>query len=165
TKAPAGGFDFYGDNAKFDNEIKLSNEGLRGAGQIDFVTSTSISDNFIFFPDSTMGMSQYTNRPQTKGQGVEVPDVAANGVMVTFVPKQGVLKARAVKEPLKFFDGEAEMKGMTYLTEKGMTGKGLMYFKEAELGSRNFTYGRWTIDSDTADFNLLGVGKPEPGVE
>ena len=165
TKAPGDGFDFYGDYAKFDNEIKLSNEGLRGAGQIDFLTSTSVSDNFIFFPDSTMGLSKYENRPQTKSEGTSVPDVTGNGVMVTFVPKEDILKARAVKEPLKMFDGEADMKGITYLTKKGMTGRGLMYFKEAELGSRNFEYNRWTIDADTSDFNLLSATKPEPGEE
>jgi len=165
TQAPETGFDFYGDYAKFDNEIKLSNEGLRGAGQIDFMTSSSVSENFIFFPDSTMGMSKYTNKGQTKDEGIEVPDVEGNGVMVTFVPKDEILKARAVREPLKFFNGEAEMKGITYLTKKEMTGRGLMYFKEAELGSRKFNYGRWVIDADTSDFNLLGVGKPEPGVE
>lgn len=165
TKAPETGFDFYGDYAKFDNEIKLSNEGLRGAGQIDFLTSTSISENFVFFPDSTMGMSKYTNRPQTKQEGVSVPDVEGDGVMVTFVPKQDILKARAVKAPLKFFNAEAEMKGITFLDKKGMTGRGLMYFKEAELGSKDFKYTRWAIDADTSDFNLLGVGKPEPGVE
>ncbi|MEX1002941.1 MAG: hypothetical protein WDZ35_12560 [Crocinitomicaceae bacterium] len=165
TQAPETGFDFYGDYAKFDNEIKLSNEGLRGAGQIDFITSSSVSENFIFFPDSTMGMSKYTNQPQTKSEGISVPDVSGNGVMVTFVPKEGILKARAVQEPLKFFEGEADMKGITYLTEKGMTGRGLMYFKEAELGSKKFNYSRWAIDADTADFNLLGAEKPEPGVE
>ncbi|MBK9192279.1 MAG: hypothetical protein IPM77_12660 [Crocinitomicaceae bacterium] len=163
TKAPEGGLKFYGDYAKFDNEIKLSNEGLRGAGQIDFVTSTSISENFIFFPDSTMGISQYVNRPQTKDQGISVPDVTGNGVMVTFVPKQELLKARAVTEPLLFFNKEAYMKGITYLTPKGMSGRGLMYFKEAELGSKEFVYERWVINADTADFNLATLEEQDPG--
>jgi hypothetical protein len=165
TKAPMEGFDLYGDYGEFDNEIKLSNDGLTGAGKIDFFTSSSESDKFIFFPDSTMGMSKYVNRPQTKDQGVSVPDVTGNGVMVTFVPKEEVLKARPVKEPLLFFEGQAEMKGITYLTKQGMTGRGLMYFKEAELGSKKFEYSRWAIDADTCDFNLLGVGTPEPGEE
>ena len=152
-------------SGKFDNEIQLSNEGLRGAGQIDYLTSTSVSEAFVFFPDSTMGMSTYENRPQTKSEGVSVPDVTGNGVMVTFVPKEDILKARAVREPLKFFNGEADMKGITYLTPKGMEGRGLMYFKEAELGSRKFKYSRWLIDADTSDFNLLSATKPEPGEE
>ena len=163
TKAPEEGFDFYGDNAKFDNEIRLSNKGLRGAGEINFVTSNSKSENFIFFPDSTMGLAEYTNRPQTKDQGVEVPDVTCKGAMVTYVPKEKILKARAERAPLFFFDGEADMRGVTYLTPEGMTGRGLMYFQEAELGSRKFNYSRWAIDADTSDFNLesKGVGDQE----
>lgn len=166
TKAPESGFDFYGDNAKFDNEIRLSNKGLRGAGEINFVTSTSVSEDFVFFPDSTMGVAQYTNRPQTKDEGISVPDVTGDGILVTYVPKQRVLKARATRNPLVFFDKEAQMRGMTELTEKGMTGRGLMYFKDAELGSKDFTFSRWVIDSDTADFNLLGKEtEGEEGVE
>lgn len=164
TKAPETGFDFYGDYAKFDNEIKMSNEGLRGAGEINFVTSTSISENFVFFPDSTMGMASFVNKAQKLDKAKklpEFPDVHANGVMVTFVPKQEILKARAVDEPLMFFEDESYMKGITYLTPEGMTGRGLMYFKDAELGSKKFVYGHHTIDSDTCDFNLEDVGHTE----
>ncbi len=158
TIAPAGGFNFYGAGAKFDKEIRLSNEGLRGAGEIDFVTSHSVSENFIFFPDSTMGLSKYTNRGQTSSEGISVPDVVCDAAMVTYVPKQQILKAKSEKAPLLFFNKEATMNGFTYLTPKGMTGKGLMYFKDAELGSRNFSYERWLILADTSDFNLQSKG-------
>lgn len=158
TKAPAGGFDFYGEGAKFDNEIRLSNQGLQGAGDIDFQTSHSESNDWIFFPDSTMGIAKYSNKPQGKDMGISVPDVVCDGAMVTYVPKEQVLKARAVKAPLFFWDKEVDMRGITYLTPKGMTGRGLMYFKEAELGSKKFEYSRWLIEADTADFNLMAKG-------
>lgn len=156
TKAPESGFDFYGDNAKFDNEIRLSNEGLRGAGEIDFVTSNSVSEDFVFFPDSTMGIANYINKPQTKNEGISVPDVTGDEVLVTFVPKDKVLRVRTRKKPLIFFNEEAQMKGLTELRTDGMRGQGLIYFKDAELGSRDFAFTRWAIDADTADFNLLG---------
>lgn len=166
TMAPESGFDFYGDDAKFDNEIRLSNDGLRGAGEINFVTSNSVSEDFVFFPDSTMGVAQYVNKPQTKSQGISVPDVTGNDVVVTYVPKQKVLKVRTTKNPLIFFDEEAKMKGMTALTSEGMTGRGLIYFKDAELGSKAFSFKRWVIDADTSDFNLLGKQEEtEDGVE
>ncbi|MDG1914729.1 MAG: hypothetical protein P8I55_09095 [Crocinitomix sp.] len=166
TKAPEKGFDFYGENAKFDNEIRLSNEGLRGAGEINFVTSNSVSEDFVFFPDSTMGVAQYTNSPQTKSEGISVPDVIGKDVIVTYVPKQKVLKVRTNKNPLVFFNQEAQMVGMTALTDKGMSGKGLIYFKDAELGSKDFSFSRWVIDADTSDFNLIGKEvESEDGME
>ncbi len=164
TLAPKTGFDFYGSNAKFENEIRLSNKGLRGAGEINFVTSNSTSEDFVFFPDSTMGISMYVNRGQTKSEGISVPDVTGKDVMVTYVPNEKVLKVRTVKFPLVMFNEEAQLKGMTQLTEKEMTGNGLIYFKDAELGSRKFNFKRWVIDADTADFNLLGKA-PQDGEE
>lgn len=163
TQAPPTGFDFYGEDAKFDNEIRLSNKGLRGAGEINFVTSNSVSEDFVFFPDSTMGISQYVNTPQTKNEGISVPDVSGKDVLVTYVPKDKKLKVRTTKNPLLFFEEEATMKGMTELTEEGMTGRGLIYFKEAELGSKDFDFKRWVIDADTSDFNLLA--KKQEGEE
>lgn len=166
TKAPESGFDFYGENAKFENEIRLSNDGLRGAGEINFLTSNSVSEDFVFFPDSTMGVSQYVNKPQTASEGISVPDVTGKDVIVTYVPEQKVLKVRTDRNPLVFFDKEAQMKGATALTDKGMSGKGLIYFKDAELGSKDFSFKRWVIDADTSDFNLLGKEvESEDGLE
>ncbi|WP_066755525.1 hypothetical protein [Crocinitomix algicola] len=155
TQAPESGFDFYGEGAKFDNEIRLSNKGLRGAGEINFVTSNSKSEDFIFFPDSTMGVAQYVNRPQTKDQGISVPDVTGDEAIVIYVPEERVLKVRTDKKPLVMYNKEAVMKGTTRLTEEGMTGAGLVYFKDAELGSKDFDFTNMNIDADTADFNLL----------
>jgi hypothetical protein len=154
TQAPEAGYDFYGDDAKYNNDIRLSNRGLRGSGEIDFLTSHTVSEDFIFFADSTMGISEFTNKGQTKDEGLEVPDVQGSGVMVTYVPKQDILKAKSTKNPLYLFDKESVMLGETFLTPLGMSGKGVMYFGKAELNSNNFDYKRWVIDADTSNFNL-----------
>ncbi|MFN5912307.1 MAG: hypothetical protein ACK45H_13285, partial [Bacteroidota bacterium] len=74
TTAPAGGYEFYGMAAKYDNKILLSNSGLQGAGTINFVQSTSIArELFTFLPDSTIGIVKFTNRPVD--EGVQFPDV------------------------------------------------------------------------------------------
>lgn len=155
TVAPEDGYDFYGDDAKYSNDIRLSNRGLRGSGEIDFLTSHTVSEDFIFFADSTMGISEFTNKGQKiKGNSLEVPDAVGSGVMVTYVPKQDILKARATRNPVYMFNKEVTMLGETHLTPKGMTGTGLMYFGKAELYSNNYKYERWIIDADTANFNL-----------
>jgi len=154
TIAPAEGYRFYGQDAKYNNDIRLSNNGLRGSGEIDFLTSHTVSKDFVFFADSTMGISEFTNKGQTKSEGLEVPDVVASGAMVTYIPKNNLLKARTKREPLYLFNKEVDMQGETWLTPQGMTGKGLMYFGQAEVTSQHFDYKRWIIDSDTADFNL-----------
>jgi len=154
TEAPEGGYRFYGQDAKYNNDIRLSNNGLRGSGEIDFLTSHTVSEDFVFFADSTMGIAEFTNKGQTKAEGLEVPDVTASGALVTYIPKQNLLKTKAQRAPLYLFNKEVDMHGETWLSPKGMTGKGLMYFGQAEVASQNFSYKRWIIDADTADFNL-----------
>ena len=48
---PEDGYRIYGQVANYD-EIRLSNEGLKGTGTIEFYTSTAMSDDITFYPDS-----------------------------------------------------------------------------------------------------------------
>ncbi|MEQ9564607.1 MAG: hypothetical protein RLN85_02080, partial [Pseudomonadales bacterium] len=49
---PDEGYNLYGTEAKTYEEIRLSSKGMRGYGQIDFLTTTIYSDDFIYYPDS-----------------------------------------------------------------------------------------------------------------
>ena len=64
TVAPPGGHKFYGTDAKYENKIILSHNGLQGAGTINFINSTSVSKSLLsFLPDSTVGIVDFVNRP------------------------------------------------------------------------------------------------------
>lgn len=153
TQAPAGGHTFYGTEAKYENKIVLSNNGLQGSGTINFVHSTSESKALSFLPDSTVGIAQFVNRPMETG--VQFPDVKATDAYITYVPSEKLLKAKSTpKNEMVFFGGEAKMRGTTYVRPDGMTGSGMMTFVTATVISDNFKYKRYEIDADTAGFNL-----------
>ncbi len=153
TQAPAGGYDFYGPKAKYDNKIVLSNNGLQGAGTINFVKSSSLSKAFTFLPDSTIGYAQFTNTAVENG--VQFPDVTGEDVFVTYVPKSNYLKAAATpKNDLSFFKGEARLRGTAIVRPEGMNGSGLMTFNTATTVSDNYTFKRWDINADTSSFSL-----------
>lgn len=150
---PKEGLDFYNTGGKYHNKIMLSNNGLQGAGDIKFITSTSRSKNlFTFLPDSTIGPAIFTNEPQEIG--VEYPEAYGEDVLITYLPRKRMLKARSNKELIKFFGDEADLKGSILLKEDGMTGNGFMTFSQANLFSENFSYTRWNIKSDTSYFKL-----------
>jgi hypothetical protein len=156
--APEEGYQFYGTDASFENKILLSNNGLQGGGVINFINSSSTSKSlFTFLPDSTIGVAKFINRPQETG--VQYPDVDGPDAFITFLPRKKILKAASYNEPLAFFNGEAKLDGETTVRENGMKGKGIMRFKDAELGSKNFNFNRWDIDADTAFFNLTNTYK------
>lgn len=156
TQAPTSGYTFYGTDAKYANKILLSNNGLQGAGTINFVNSTSktaVGSLFAFLPDSTVGIADFVNRPSETG--VQFPPVASDEAYITYIPKKNILRASSVpKKELNFFDGEATLRGTLTIKPEGMTGRGLMDLKKATLIADRFDYKRWDIDSDSASFSL-----------
>ena len=51
-ETPVDGFPLYGGKAKYNNKIYLSNEGLKGDGKLEYLTSITKSNEIYFFPDS-----------------------------------------------------------------------------------------------------------------
>ena len=149
---PKEGYDFYGTGSRYKNKIVLSNNGLQGSGEIEYATSLSISKAFTFMPDSTIGVSLFTNKGQEKG--VQTPDIIGEDVMVTYIPNGNVLKARTLRTPMRFFAEEANFNGISYVRPSGVKGRGTFDFKSANLSSPNFSFQRWDIDADTASFKL-----------
>ena len=153
AKAPTGGHDFYGTGSKYENKIILSNNGLQGAGTINFVHSSSVSKGYTFFPDSTIGLAVFKNNPIEVG--VQFPDVNCEAASVTYIPKKNMLKATSTPmHDLLFFNSEAKLRGTAIVKESGMRGHGLMNFKNATLLSDDFEFKRWEMDADTTGFSL-----------
>ena len=161
TKAAPGGYEFYGTKAKYDNKIILSNNGLQGAGQIDFVESSSTSLNlFTFLPDSCVGLAKFVNKPVESG--IQFPDVTCAEAYITYIPKNNLLKAASTaRNELAMFKGEAKLSGMAFVRAEGLRGKGTIDMKTAQIFSFDFKFKRWDIDADTAEFDLKNTHAEE----
>ncbi len=159
-KAPDNGYTFYGTDANYENKIILSNNGLQGAGTIEFINSTSKSKRlFTFLPDSTIGVAEFVNRP--KDEGTQYPDAIGPDVFITFLPRSKILKARSNAELISFFNNEAKLRGSTTIRESGMRGNGIMELKDAKMVSDNFKFTRWDMNADTSAFQLDNKYKEE----
>lgn len=153
TMAPVGGFPFYGNESKYENKILLSNNGLQGAGTINFMTATAVSNKLTFLPDSTIGLAKFSNIGIENGQ--QVPSVSSETALICFVPAKQILKATSFKEfNLEMFDNQCQLAGTVTLTKKGMYGMGQMLFNDASLSSKRYDFLYNDIYSDTANFSL-----------
>ena len=153
TQAPKGGHPFYGTSAKYEDKIVLSNNGLQGAGKINFVNASAESKALSFLPDSTVGYATFVNKPAETG--VQFPDVSTEVAYITYVPQKDLLKAASTPQnDLVFFNKEAKLRGTVLVTPKGMTGNGLMSFNNANLISDKFEYKRFDVKADTSSFRL-----------
>jgi hypothetical protein len=157
-ETPSEGFKIYGDKATYDNEIRLSNKGLQGTGEINFLTSHAVSDEITFLPESVKALAQeYTNdRQEADGDLPEIPLVKGVDVSVVYIPKEKVLYAESKESHLNFFDNaDAELEGKLALRPEGMTGEGTMFFGKATMLSYGYRYGLNVIDADTSEFKVL----------
>ena len=154
---PAGGFASYGNAGKFNNKVRLSNEGLRGDGTIDFLTSTLSSKDMIFFPDSVNGTAQTFEVREQKGGKTEYPPLKGDTVYVHWMPKKDFMQIYSQLKPLNMYDGQATMKGRIDYTSKAMTGNGKLDFSGASMSADLMKFQNKKVLSDTASFSLKAL--------
>lgn len=155
---PKGGFSTYGAAGKFDNKIRLSNEGLRGEGTIDFLTSTLKSQDLLFYPDSVNGVAQtFEIREQKKGSKVEYPSVKGDTVYVHWTPKKDMMQVYSQIKPLDMYNGQAEMRGRIDYSSKALTGNGKLDFSGATMSAGLMKFQNMKVLSDTASFSLKAL--------
>ena len=148
------GWPAYGGKGKFISTVKLSNEGLHGDGTIEYLTSTSKTDDFLFLPDSMNStVKSFVNRKEKLG-GVEFPAVKAETVYEHWEPKNDVMYVNKTSTDLNMYESQAMLNGNIQLQPTGMTGNGIMTFAASELESQRFKYKSNVFDADTADFRL-----------
>jgi hypothetical protein len=149
------GLPAYGGKAKVTANLKLDYSGLKGGGDLEYLTSSASSREFTFLPDSTLGRTfKYTNREQI-GKA-EIPKAACDSTILAFYPTMDKLDITSADKPIDFFEKEADLKGTLTLKPQGMIGKGDMTFSGAKLTSNLFEYTRRKIMADTSNFQLKG---------
>jgi hypothetical protein len=147
------GMPLYGKKATFTSTITLNNRGLQGNGELKYLTTGLTSKQLVFMPDSTLGRADtLTNIASTKP--TKVPHIEASAVFAKLVPAQDVLHVEKLRKPMVMYDDQALLHGSTDLTPSGMTGAGLIDFRNATLRSDLFQFQTLQLHADTSDFRL-----------
>ncbi len=152
-KTPEGGLTMYGGKANYDAEIRLSDKGLRGSGDLKFGPSISHSQDFLFFPDSTNAVAQ-TFDIQEQDNPNEFPVAHGDTVNLHYMPYKDLLQTKNIKKPFTIYKEKAKFSGRFDLTKKQLTGNGRVDFEKADLVSGNILFIKRKFFADTADFHL-----------
>ncbi|MBI4929389.1 MAG: hypothetical protein HY841_01405 [Bacteroidetes bacterium] len=158
---PAGGFASYGNTGKFNNQVRLSNDGLHGDGTIDYLTSSLSSKDLIFFPDSVNGTAETFEVKEQKGGKTEYPPVKGDTVYVHWTPKKDIMQIYSQLKPLEMYGGQGQMKGRIDYTPKAMTGNGKLEFSGAIMTADMMKFQNKKVLSDTAAFSLKALEKSQ----
>jgi len=152
-KTPPGGFQVYGGKAKFENEIKLSNKGLRADGDVDFGPSKTHSDDFIFYPDSMNGIAQTFDVKETETPD-EFPQAHGENVYIHWMPYKDLMQASDKTTPFTAYNKQGEFRGTFDLSPTELYGKGKVDFEKADLISKRILFKQKKFFADTANFHL-----------
>lgn len=153
-ETPDNGYPAYGGKGRFTNTISLSNKGLKGDGQLDYLTATAFSDEFFFFPDSTNGLaSSFNIEEQTAG--TQYPKVSNNKTDIHWEPYNNKLYARNTDKAFEMYDDI----GMTANGElvygpDALRGDAILAYLDAESESENFLFQHREFTADTMSFRV-----------
>lgn len=158
TSTPAAGYPAYKNKGVYYSDIMLSNKGLRGSGSLEYLTSTSWSKDFIFFPDSSVALAQnFMIREQMTP--VEYPAVKGLEVKEKWLPYENRMVLRKTDFPFTMYNQQSQLHGVLVLTPGELYGGGQMVFEDALMEARMYNFRHHEFMSDTADFTLKTIDK------
>lgn len=151
------GMALYQGKGKFYNNIMLSNAGLMGDGTITYITSTTASKAFNFFPDSTLAVSNAFNIA-IRQTGVTFPDAIGTEHPIRWLPKKDIFFAYRGPNAFSMYRSEAKFYGDLTLQPVGLTGKGLVDMTKAKMNANHFQFAHQVWHADTMDVQFFVPG-------
>ncbi|MBC7411084.1 MAG: hypothetical protein H7331_01350 [Bacteroidia bacterium] len=154
-ETPAEGFPMYSGKGTFITaKVKLSNAGLRGEGDLKYITSTTSSTDFKFYPDSMNCVADKHVVEEQKGGKVEYPHVESEKTNIHWLPSKDKMYNKSTENSIKFYDLSSKLTGTSLLEPSGMSANGRVDFNDAAMISTLMTFKAKSFDADTADFEL-----------
>ncbi len=157
-ESPTEGYAVYEGRGRFFQRIDLSNQGLRGMGDLTYISATVSSDNMYFFPDSMRAVTTgFEMQQQTAG--IQFPQVKGGEHLVKWFPFSEQLYAFKGTKPFSIFNNQAQLTGNLILQPLGLVGDGLMDMEKARLRSNEYAFNAIDFHSDTAsvEFNVVNT--------
>jgi hypothetical protein len=152
------GLSIYGGKGTFNHDIYLTNKGLTGKGIVHYLTSSTVSDDIQFFPDSLNAISTDFTIVQ-KTSDTQFPKVESESNHIHWMPYLDEFYAYYIDKNFKMFNDSSLLNGSLKLQPNGLSGWGKMYLEGAEMNSNRYTFKSKEIFADTADFYLKSLHK------
>lgn len=151
-QAPDDGYSMFGNKAKYFENIHLSNRGFYGKGVIDYLTTHSSSERFVFYPDSVYAaqMQVFMNEQLIP---VEFPRGQSDTISMHWHASEDIMRLRTLTKPFLVFNN-SEHYGQLDVKPSGMQGAGRLDFGDASVASAYFNFKSHSFEADTADFTL-----------
>ncbi len=161
---PQEGYNLYGMPAKTYEKITLSNKGLRGGGEIDFITTKIYSDDFIYYPDSVISYGTGGQIEPGMVNGASYPDVALGPFNMYWLPRKDSMYLENVGEPFKLYNNTATLDGEVNVTSKGVFGSGQLETRGSRSNSNSLSFKENSYAARNAHFEVFSKSATNPAM-
>lgn len=146
----------YGDKGRFAPTLSLSSSGLQGKGTLKYLGSIVNSGDFLFLPDSTLGLVQNFTLARTTG-AASFPQVTAKNLKLEWKPRRDVMNLTQTDSPFEMYDGQVVLNGAIAMRPTGLKGEGIIDVKEAQLRSKNIDFAATNFKTTQSKLTFKGV--------
>ncbi len=153
NQSPAAGYALYKGKATFFKTVRLDMGGLQGKGQIRYLNTRHNSDEYVFMPDSAVGLLAQFDLdkksapafPQASGKdGYSIWKPYMDSLYLTYRPVA----------PIRMYEDQTSYFGSLIYTPRGISGDGSMFYGKEELTSKYFVFAENSLEADSAILKL-----------
>jgi len=156
---PDEGIEVYGKKGILYDNLSMSNNGLIGSGSLKHLTSTTMSEEFKFFPDSMLTEATAFNVVKD-GAGL-FPDINSEDVSIKWLTRKDEwLASNAKGKNFEMFENGTTLDGSLTLTPSILSGSGIVNTVDSRITSDLFSFTTNQIKADTSVYNLKSASAP-----
>lgn len=163
-KAPQDGYELYGGKGKFFGSISLDHQGIRGNGEIKYLSSTFYSHDFVFYRDSVIAVGQQGKIKEQTINNVYYPEVKISDYEMKWVVKDDSLHLININHPFEIYKNQISLEGSLNLTPRGLFGSGMMEIKKVNVIASHYEFEKDIVIARHAVFNSKLPENPKPSL-
>ncbi len=151
---PEGGVEIYEGRGIMNNQISMSNSGLKGHGTLNYLTSSFLSEEINLFPDSALSTAETFNI----ASNTIFPEVESELTNIKWYPyKDELFAEKADGSNFEMFNNGTELKGDLLLSAAGLSGSGEITFTDSRIVSDKYLFTDHTLSADSSVYNLSSI--------
>lgn len=159
---PPSGYPLYNTTARFFNKMKLDKAGIRGNGEIKYLTTDLISNDFIFYVDSVTTEGSVAEVRKETHLGTSFPKLYVENYKLRWLPRKDSMYITNLKAPIQIYDNTATLDGTANITKGGIKGSGTLLTRGSQSVSSRYAFNQNNFSARQADFEVKSSNPEKP---
>ncbi len=159
---PHNGYQLYGGTGRVYQKLQLDKAGLVGSGEIKYLSSTSQSENYVFYLDSMVTDGTSFNIEEGILNGASFPDIQTDNYHMKWTPREDHMIVENKLDSFRLYDNSAALDGFIDLSKDGINGGGTMATRGFESSSEEFTFSQTDLLAEHSFFELASDNPDKP---